>query len=252
MKNNYFIFTFVSLLTVFLFLSSTPILAVTATPSSKLKNKLPVATKQAASQKIMALKKTNADKEIDRRVKSLNLLLVKITGIKRLSETQKTELTREVQDYIKSMTDLKAKIDADTDAATLVTDKKSIVDSYRVYAVFMPKIVMAAQLDAALSLIDDMNAQNITIEEKIKTASEAGKKVTALETTLADRKTKLADAAAKAQPAIISALTLTAEGYPDNKATITGIRDSLKEIRANLKAAQLDLITINKGLKTVR
>src|SRR5260370_39951459 len=88
--------------------------------------------------KIVNLKE-RAGKEIDRRVASLMKLIDRVNAIKRLSTTQKSTFTAEIQVQITNLNNLKAKIAADTDLPTLRIDVQSIVQSYTIYALFMPQ-----------------------------------------------------------------------------------------------------------------
>src|SRR5258708_32871268 len=97
----------------------------------------PSANKQGTElQNIIA----HADKLISNRLTSLNALLTRLQNDKRLSSSEKSALTAQIQTDINGLTTLKAKIDADTDATTARTDAKQIITNYYVYAIFEPKV----------------------------------------------------------------------------------------------------------------
>src|ERR1035437_2225976 len=81
--------------------------------------------------------KSRADSEITRRISSLTELISKINTLKKLSVTDKSSFVSKLQTEINSLNTLKTKIDADTDLVTLRTDVASIIQSYRVYALFL-------------------------------------------------------------------------------------------------------------------
>src|SRR5258708_938114 len=114
------------------------------------------------------LKKTNADRELDRRITSLNALIDRINNIVHISADQKAALVGQVQAIITDLTNLKAKIDADTDLTTLTSDKKSIVTTYRVFVFLIPKVTIMAQADRELNIAAEMTANNSAIQSKIQ------------------------------------------------------------------------------------
>ena len=172
--------------------------------------------KQERQEKMTTLRRTRADGEIDRRVAALTSLLGRLNGMKHLSDDKKSNLTSQVNSAIANLQALKTKIDGDTDPATLLADKKSIVDSYRIFALFMPQIRIMAYAD---SLID--------VAQLMKT-----------KTTDATALAKIDDAITQATNAINAVSVLTPEGYPGNKGTLDGARGMLKTAREDLKAAR--------------
>ena len=169
------------------------------------------------------LKKTNALKEIERRLGSLNKLIGKIEGISRISTTQRETLVAQVKIEITKLEELKTKIDAETDATALQEEKKSIIDSYRIYALFIPKIEIIAHADKVITIAEAMSAR--TTDEALLT--------------------KINDSSAKAQSAIDLVMPLLPEQYPGFKTTLKSARDLLKtartglnEVYSSLKAAK--------------
>lgn len=192
-------------------LLATPALAQSVTP-----NPTRQALKQQRQQQVITLRKTNADREIDRRIASLNNLITRLNNVKRLSADQKSTLSSQVNTEITNLQTLKSKIDADTDPATLLTDKKSIVNSYRVFLLFEPKIRIITQADEIIDLANVM----------------LGK------TTNSDATSKINDAITQANNAINSVSPLTPDGYPGNKSSFDSARGMLKTARTDLRTAR--------------
>ena len=190
----------------------TPILTPTATITIKPIKRVTIA---------VALKKTNAINEIDRRVSSLNGLTNLINQIRKISDAQRVTLLTQVQIEVGQLTDLKSKIEAEIDATNLKSEKQSVVDLYRIYALFVPKIQIIANADKVISISDAL----IT-----KTSD------TTLQKIISDSKTK-------AQDVLGLVISLTPEGYPGNKTSLTKARDMLKEARISLNSVYT---TINK------
>ncbi len=225
-------------------LSIQPAMMRIATPSAKSEDKMEL--RQNARMEVAG---SNADKEIDRRIAALNRVTTRVNAMTRISADQKSALLAQIQTAISDLNSLKVKIDADTDPATLKADKQSIVTSYRVFLLLIPKVEILAHADISLQVSNQMMADNATIQAKIATAQSAGKDVTEANKLLADRTAKVTDAQAKAQSVINSVSGLTPEGYPANKPTLLAGRDSLKTVREDLKTAFQDLVKINASLK---
>jgi len=169
------------------------------------------------------LKRERAYQEIDRRKEALNQLIERINKVKRITEEQKNSLISQVQAEITSLTNLRAKIAADTDITTLTADKKSIVDSYRIFVVFMPKITIIAHADAIIETAELMKTKNPS----------------------PDALTKITDAITQAQGAITKVINLDPSGYPGNKSELQSARSMLQVARQDLKNAW-DLIKAEK------
>lgn len=162
--------------------------------------------------KNLELKKTNAYKEIDRRITSLNSLKERIVNTIKISTDTKNSLLSQVDQEITKLQSLKTTIAETTDLETLKTHKQSIVSSYRIYALLLPKITILAHADRIQNLVDMM---------KTRTTDEI-----ALQ--------KLEGASAKTQSAIKMVIDLSPDGYPENKI-------SLQEARKLLEAARIEI-----------
>lgn len=175
-----------------------------------------VALLAEAKNKMAGLKKDLAYKEIDRRISSMKKMILKITTIKRLTPLQKSSLISQVNAEIVRLTTLRKKIENDTDATILKADKKLIVSSYRIYALFMPKMTIIAHANAVLDLVDMMLLK--------KPTDEALAKINLAKTY--------------AEEAIATVINLTPEGYPNNKTELQSAKKSLQTARLNLTGAR--------------
>ncbi|HVN67998.1 MAG TPA: hypothetical protein VMT55_06460 [Candidatus Sulfotelmatobacter sp.] len=161
------------------------------------------------------LRKTNADAEITRRVTALNNLISVISAMKRISAGEKTTLTGNIQNEISTLDSLKAKIDADTDPATLQADKQSIVTSYRVFLVFMPQVRITAMADKVLDLAALLQTKSPS----------------------SDATAKINDAISQANAAIAAVANLNPGDWPNNQSTIQGARTDVRTAYQDLKDA---------------
>jgi hypothetical protein len=200
--------------------------------------------------------KERANQEIDRRIASLNKLGMHIDAMKRVSDSNKTKIKATIQAEITKMTDLKAKVAADTDLATLKIDVQSITKAYRIYALIIPQGEIMAAADKIATTADVITALGVKLQTRISEAQTAGKDVTTLQANLTDLNAKVADSKVQADAAV----TLTASLSPDNgdQAKFEANKKALMDARAKLKVARQDLQTarqdaekIVKGLKAL-
>ncbi len=190
-----------------------------------------------------------ADKEIDRRIASLNELTTRIDATQRVTAEFKQKLTTNVQNHITGLNQLKAKIDADTDAATLKTDIKTITESYRVYMLIVPQARIATAADREITLITMMNQLGAKLQARLSSAQSTGANVTALLTALTDMSKKLNDASTQAQAAVsVSSALAPDEG---DKTKITQNAAALKTARADIQSAHKDLVAARKDAEVV-
>jgi hypothetical protein len=136
--------------------------------------------------------------------------------MKRVSDEQKATLSSQIKLEIDKLTALKASILAETDPTKLAGLKKSIVDSYRVYALFVPKITIIAHADQIIQTADVMK----------------------LKATSTEAQTNIDSAKAKAESAITSVIDLLPSGYPANKATLESARTILSAAIKELNLAR--------------
>ena len=189
-----------------------------------------VSVKQSA--KLSNLKE-KAIQEIDRRITSLNKLKTRISENKKMTSVQVTQFDTEIVTEVNNLESLKTKIDAETDMKNLQAYKKSIVDSYRIYALFMPKISLIIAANRVIETADKITALAKKYQDKLLQSSGN-----------TDLETKLADAKTQANAVISEVSVLKPEGFPGNKQTLIGARSKLKTGTDDIKGAYADLKTL--------
>ncbi len=194
-------------------------------------------------------RKANAGKEIDRRVAAMTALITRVNNLKKISAEQKASLVAQLQTAISDLTALKAKIAADTDAATLQADKQSIVISYRVFTSLMPKVEILAHANAMLETIDEMNAATTAFQKEL-TAS--GKDTSAIKTLMTDRQTKITTTTTQIQNLIKEVSSVSPTDYPNSKTVLQNARQTLAQGRKDLRSAYQDLKQANQALKALK
>jgi hypothetical protein len=194
---------------------------------------------------------SRGDKEITRRLKTLNTLSVKINGAQKLSTDSKSVLLGEVNGEIGDLTSLKAKLDADTDLTTARSDAQSIFSGYRVYALIVPKVNLIKTADdqqVAEGKLSDLAAK---LQTRLTAARNDGKDVGSLQNALDDlnAKTKAAQGVSSGIEAAV--INLQPSDYNSNHQILSGDRDKLKSAQDNIKAATADAKTVVTGLKNL-
>lgn len=188
-------------------------------------------------------------KEIDRRIASLEKLIERLSEMKRLSSEQIEDYKSQIQENIDGLTALRAKIEADSDLATLQADVKSIVSGYRIYVFFIQYIHLNAAFDRAYTVYNNMNTVYGKLSTRIEEAKTNGEDVTELNTLLSDMNAKLNDAKTLLDQGLSELSGLTASGYPDNKSKLTDGRSKLKTIHQDLKTVHSNGRKIINGLR---
>lgn len=190
--------------------------------------------------------KERADTEITRRISAINALIARINGMKRLADSDKTNLLNIANSMISELNTLKAKIDANTDLATLKTDRQSIFTQYRIYMLFMPQLrifVAADRVDDSVDLIEQVITK---FQAVVTTDTQKG--------LLSDAQGKLDDAKKQAQSAIDAVKNLKPDGGNDgiastNKQALLSAKNFLMAALSDLQASRLDLTKVRSSLK---
>ncbi|TSC69685.1 MAG: hypothetical protein G01um101456_37 [Parcubacteria group bacterium Gr01-1014_56] len=216
-----------------------------------------VGASASVSAAVMTRAKEKANKEIDRRIKALNDLALRISGVTKISAEFKQNLNTNVQNQITLLSALKVKIDADTDSAILRADVKSISDAYRIFILITPQARIAAAADREATIINMLAGLGAKLQARITEAGTAGADVTALNTLLVAMGTSLSSAQVHAQNAVTGSATLAPDG--GDAAKMKSNTEALKASRVEIEAAHKDLVAarkaagdIVKGLKTLK
>ncbi len=127
-----------------------------------------------------------ADTLITNRIDSLNKLSTRVTNDTKLTTDQKTNLLGQIQTSITGLTTLKAKINADVDTQTALTDGKQIFTNFRIYEIFEPKMRLLIMLNNLQTTTSKIQAITPQIQKLISDLQAQGKDVTQLTTLLTD------------------------------------------------------------------
>ena len=191
--------------------------------------------------------KGNSD--ITTRTTALTALIAKVTAGKKLTATQKTDLTTEMQGEITGLGTLKTTLDADTTAAAARLDFARIFSEHYVFAFYIPRtdrIIAADNLDdAAIQL----TALVPKLQGYITQAQTAGNTVAALNASLATMQADIKSGQTVADSVINTLTPLKASGYPGNKTTVQAGNVTLKTGYTNIDGARAAAKSIVASLK---
>jgi len=193
--------------------------------------------------------KARCDAQVDRRLATIADLERVIDQARDLTGAHRGTLHQLLAGDRSGLQALRAKIDADGDAATLRSDCHKIVTDYRIYVLVAPKVrlVIAADRVAAIAARFDQLAPKV--QSRIDAAKARGQDVTALQSALDDAKAKVADARSKTAGLADQVLALDPGGYPGNRSTLQSARQAMFAARQELLAARNDLRRIVSQLE---
>jgi hypothetical protein len=203
----------------------------------------------AISTSDMASAITKSDTAINDRITALNTLNTKVQAMVKVSASEKASLSANIQTDLGTLTNLKAKIDADTDGATLRTDITSITQGNRIYALVIPQGTILAASDKAETTDESFVTLGTKLQTRIAAAQSAGKDVSTLQSEDVDFNSKVSDANTQAQ----SSVSVTASLTPDegNATVAASNKQALETGRTDLKASVSDLKTAYSDAKEI-
>jgi hypothetical protein len=188
-----------------------------------------------AQQVRLEASKKVATAAITRRVLALRELSTAAKSIVRLSDADRTALTTQLQDQVNGLSSLNAKVQGDTDEATVRADANKILADYRVYVLTIPKARGVVVADIELNAADRLTKLADRLSTAIDQAS--GKDTTKAKADLTSLRTKLTSVAGTVSPLPAALLALAPSGYPGNRPTLEQTRAALRTGRAGLAEA---------------
>lgn len=181
-----------------------------------------------------------ADTLITTRINNLNNLTTRIQNDPRLTADQKTNLTSQVQSAISGLTSLKAKIDADTDAATALTDAKQIFTNYRVYEEFEPKIRFLILLNNLSSTSAKIQSLMPQLQNLVNNLQSQGKDVSGLTLLLVDINAQLQTINSAITPDMVTVSALTPSSTSP-QTTFQQVKSDIQNIRKEFTKIKDDM-----------
>ncbi|HVV15022.1 MAG TPA: hypothetical protein VHD55_01315 [Candidatus Paceibacterota bacterium] len=198
---------------------------------------------------VMTRAKEKANTEIDRRVKVLQDLAVRVGAMTKVTADFKANLNTNVQTQISGLAALKTKIAADQDGPTLRADISSITQAYRIFALVVPQARIAAAADREATIINMLAGIGAKLQARVQAAGAAGGNVTDVTAELTRMGESLGSAQAHAQAAVASSAVLVPDGGDKDK--MKANTDALVSARKEVGAAHADLAAARKSVDTI-
>lgn len=242
MKNLFIIFAIS-----FIFLFPQNVLAQKST-ATDARNATKAAVSSAKEDLKIKSTKDKAIRLIENRVATLNKLLSRVSDDKNLQDTDKIGIIGDIQNAIKGLNDLKAKIDADSSAADVKADAQKILTDYKIYTVFEPKIRILVSINNLIgfskkvadltpriqNLIDILKAQEQDVASLQASLDDINAQLKSIDTLLTDDKAKIA--------------TISVAST-DAKQTFVAVRKDLATVRASFAKIRSDIAKMRNAFK---
>lgn len=180
-----------------------------------------------------------ANQAIDHRVDELNRLSARIQNDNRLSASEKSTLSANIQTNITGLTNLKAKIDADTDISVARTDAKQIT-SFKIFAVVGPQTRLLIVIDNLSALTIRLQGLTPKIQNLINNLKSQGKDVSNLQPLLDDINSQLQTISTKLAQDKSTVLGVTAT-TSDPHSVFVSVRQDLAAVRQDFAKIRSDI-----------
>lgn len=243
-----------SLLIVFLFIPQTMSVKAQGPGGAAVRSAKPTTKPTTINSTQLGKTQTRAMEFIDNRIDNLTKLTGRIQEDKKMSENDKTQLNKEVQDEVTGLTNLKTKIQNDGILADLRTDAKKIVSDYKVYAIFEPKIRLLIVINNLQEISSNTGTSAARIQTAIDKLKAEGQNVLNLQTLLADVNKNLDDINTRLTTDKTTVLGLTPTSinarivFTTTRKDLAAVRTDFAKIRADIARMRNQLsINIKKG-----
>jgi hypothetical protein len=174
---------------------------------------------------------SKGNNEINRRLTTLNSLASKISSSTKISASDKTTLTNEVNSEVSGLSTLKTTLDACTTLSCAKSSAQSIFSEYRVYALVVPQVDMIKAADNQQLT----EAKLATIASQLNTRLSSSSSSNS--TLLADLTTMNSDISSA--QSLSSTVESAVEGF--TPANYDSDHSLLSQYYQNLKSAQTDI-----------
>lgn len=196
-------------------------------------------TVSARMQKIVQ----NDTKLINDRLFALAALKTEINANTNLSDSQKSSLKAMIETNISGLNNLLAKIQSDTDEATLKADSDKIYTDFRIYAVFIPKVKLLVNVYTQANHSAQVSDLLVRVQAKINSFSAAGADMSKNQIALDAAKSTLTQVDTKASTFTDKASSLKPSDYPTTSATV------IAQVKAGIREIRNFFVQVNTSLR---
>jgi hypothetical protein len=217
-------------------LASTASSSAAASPASK-GGAAPCATIASAQSRL--------EQQLAQRTSTLTTLRAEVSTSSTLSGADRSTLLTDLADESSGIGALSAKAPTDTTCAQVAADAKTMVLTYRVWAVMAPQTDLVVDADRESAMATTLLGDEPGVAATIATAAARGKDVSAAQAADADLLNQV-EAATVALPGLsVSLLSQTPAGFPGNLTVFKGALATETGVRGHLGAGDTDLHQIS-------
>jgi len=192
----------------------------------------------------LAQVQTRASSEIDRRISSLNTLTPLIAKLAKPSLAQQKGYTKAVETEVKTLQKYGAAINGDATLAAATADAKKLTPEYAAFMVLAPKTWLIITADWQQTLEAKFATYANKIQDRLSSASNAGKDISAAQITLNDLQAHV-NSAQGLSDAVAKDVPLTQLGqYNANHSVLVTHYHKLVTARDDLAVALADAKTL--------
>lgn len=173
---------------------------------------------------------------ITQRTTALGKLKTKITGAKQLTDDQKTALTTMIDKNVTDLMTLSTTLAGETDIAKAKADVKSIYSTFRIYAVFIPKVSHLIGLYIQQAHANTLlNTTFPKLQTKLDAWKARGIDTTTFQSSLDTAKTTLITIQGQITNLMTKVTAVQPSDYPaTSKTTFSDVKTGMKSITTQL------------------
>lgn len=217
-------------------------------PAARAGSSAPVATAAADKATTLDAAKKLTTARIDGRLAMLKASGVAIRNAARLTDAHQAALQKIIDADLAGLTELRAKVAAETTIEAVRADARSMVEDYRVYLLVRPQVHLTVAAEVESAALTRLREAHGKLAEAVAAAKAAGKDVGDAEAKLAHLKAEL-DAVDLAG---VADGLLAVQPGPDAaaiRAKTGAARTAVRAARTHLKAALADAKAVRDILK---
>jgi len=191
-------------------------------------------------------------KEIDKRVKNINDVLVRIPDLKKISDEQKHFIIISLNSEITLLQTLKTKIFSDQQFDQLTKDVKSLVTEYKTYSIILTDSYLTITVDR----ITEANFKIQDLSEKLNILilkeKNSGKDITNLDKLNNDLMLRIKNTNTQINNSLTVILSIKIQDYFNSKTQLIITKEEIKQAFTNLKESREYIKQITNELESMK
>jgi len=208
----------------------------------------PPAVSAADSSKHLNNLKTHGAAEADRRLALLQAVSTRLTNSTQLTETDKSALTKQINDQVTALGALKSKLASESNLTAARKDVQSIIDEYRVFGLLVAQISIVTAADRMAETQTQLQTVVTELQKKADSLKQAGKDVTDLQKSIDLAKTAIATAQQLFSKSTAQILAFKPSDYVADHKLLSSYRDGIASARDSFRITRS---SIDDALATI-